>query len=1465
MKHKYPWRRFWYEESRAIPIDEQNGYLLDVEGLTGLEDPQARSFLAISKARCLILLGGPGLGKSTTLRDAFETARSLQTTPTLWFDLKGRREEDLRRYLFEQPEWRGWREGASALEVFLDSLDECYMRLETLPTLLAQELEIGPREKLRIRLVCRTAVWPQSFEEHLERLWPASVEKYRLAPLRRQDVLAAAKMEVEVKDPAGFLNRVEHSGAGPLAAVPQTLELLFRLEKDGNFPKTRAELFDQGCQKLCEEPDQSQWDKRRAGHAAGQAGLDHSQRRLHLASQIAALTLFCGYRGLWLGRPSECPEDYLCPGVNLPLDELPSTIEDLQDMSRAPMFRMDPADHVDWAHRSYAEYLAARFASAFRPMRIARLLIHPDSPHIVPQLAGVAAWMASQNPEIFQMLLECDPQVLLSADLALTEPVDRHRLVNALLEGIQAGTFLPDSQLRGSYGKLNHDKLVEQLQPWIAECSLKGTTRCEAIFMMAKCQAEGLQALLADIALAQNENRHVRELAAWALTRTNADAATRARLLPLARGAAGEDPQDELKGAALEALWKEPRQIEVREMFELLTRPKDRLFFGNYERFISVTLVKNLASEHLPQALDWIQAHNPHSGHGEPFKELVDSILRCSLEFLTDSILGSFARAVCQGLERYNRQIFGENQKKNQPLIPIGTAKRRKLLAALIHLVPPPRESVYRELSSHQPSLIEQEDESWLLEQIESEKDPEIRKQWAKLICGSSSFTEQLHEAAWRIPELLEEYAVWLKPVDIDSPLAKQLRQSQKQFVELEASNRELIRSQDANRVVFDAQLVERLLQQSEAGEVDAFWRLNVALVAAPKSQQHASEIISDLTSLPGWKAITHEVHSRICDAAQRFIQIYAPRECEDWFQGEHKGYRPEMAGYRAFLLLQKTDTSRLTRLSLGTWSKWAHVIVGYPLASNTWGTAEPHQQLVAAAYRADPEAVVASVERLVNGTEALHDGELFDLWKLGKCRDARMGQAMLDLARRVPPRPPATLGYLLLEALHCEGEHHSDVSDFVASVLRRASESPEARGRALIAGAVLITELPSAAYPVIWPAITHDAEFGKELMQKVAVRQSLPGLLPAAWVSTLTEKQIADLWQWLCKHFPPDEDPKVDGFLGPRHQVGFLRNGLLQALMLRGTKTAVNELEKLAGEHPATHLGLRQALLQAQENYQQKSWKPLSPQQLLQLSKGPSMHCHAALVTAIDNETKALMDVLRREAGEPELQSVNGRDFWSFLLKVSNKEIKICVAQATDKRSDAAQALLQDIVRDLHPELVLSVGACGAFADRAKEGSVICARNIFHYEPEQIVQTGPRKRPEPYKCSALIINRLKMLKANRMFDSILGDAEFHTDKDFASGDKTIKDTGADLRQYLHEFSVDIYGFEQEGPGLLHAIWELGRNPKWASVQVGLLKGVSDSGDAAMNADKDKRQYEATQRAAQIAVAMLRHYPFERG
>ncbi len=69
MCHHYNWTRYWYQ--RGAEIHLQGGFLYDPEseyGATLTENlVTANQF---GPARCVVLLGGPGLGKSTEFRGA---------------------------------------------------------------------------------------------------------------------------------------------------------------------------------------------------------------------------------------------------------------------------------------------------------------------------------------------------------------------------------------------------------------------------------------------------------------------------------------------------------------------------------------------------------------------------------------------------------------------------------------------------------------------------------------------------------------------------------------------------------------------------------------------------------------------------------------------------------------------------------------------------------------------------------------------------------------------------------------------------------------------------------------------------------------------------------------------------------------------------------------------------------------------------------------------------------------------------------------------------------------------------------------------------------------------------------------------------------------------------------------------------------------------------------------------------
>jgi hypothetical protein len=53
------------------------------------------------------------------------------------------------------------------LHLFLDSLDEARLRIGVVTTLLIEKLRQHQIERLYLRIACRTAEWPLSFEQDL--------------------------------------------------------------------------------------------------------------------------------------------------------------------------------------------------------------------------------------------------------------------------------------------------------------------------------------------------------------------------------------------------------------------------------------------------------------------------------------------------------------------------------------------------------------------------------------------------------------------------------------------------------------------------------------------------------------------------------------------------------------------------------------------------------------------------------------------------------------------------------------------------------------------------------------------------------------------------------------------------------------------------------------------------------------------------------------------------------------------------------------------------------------------------------------------------------------------------------------------------------------------------------------------------------------------------------------------------
>ncbi|HSK70460.1 MAG TPA: hypothetical protein VK892_02105, partial [Pyrinomonadaceae bacterium] len=104
--------------------------------------------------------------------------------------------------------------------------------------------------------------------------------------------------------------------------------------------------------------------------------------------------------------------------------------------------------------------------------------------------------------------------------------------------------------------------------------------------------------------------------------------------------------------------------------------------------------------------------------------------------------------------------------------------------------------------------------------------------------------------------------------------------------------------------------------------------------------------------------------------------------------------------------------------------------------------------------------------------------------------------------------------------------------------------------------------------------------------------------------VGNLPEQQTADLFIWLSKQYPQNEDPDFSGesmahLVGPREETGSWRNSLLEYLKNKGTPESVKAIERIKAELP--HLNwLKYTLIDAQENMRLKSWQPLSSEKLI-------------------------------------------------------------------------------------------------------------------------------------------------------------------------------------------------------------------------------------------------------------------------
>ena len=620
----YDWKRFWCPIGGTINLID-GSYLADPDGPYGSHlNPVLCPFEEIAEIPCLALLGEPGIGKTETMkaeRAVIDAAVLAKGGRTLWLDLRScGSEQRLDAKLFRSPEFVSWAEGDYRLHIFLDSLDECLLRVDTVAAMLVEEFEDYPVERLHLRIGCRSAEWPNLLEEGLQNLWPqGGYEAYELTPLRRVDVAAAAT--ANELDPETFLRAVDEAEAVPLAIKPVTLDFLIgSYNATGKFPTRKTDLYLEGCRWLCEERNQNRVDSRLTGE------LTHDQR-LAIAARVAAVTVFSNKYAVWKGVQQAAPEQEdvllrtLAGGTESVGEDAFQVGEDeIREVLDTGLFSVRGPERLGWAHQTYAEFLAAHYLvrRGVAMEQAMSLLVHPDDEQgrLIPQLHEVAAWFASMTQEVFRAITDADPEVLLRSDVASSDVEGKVALVGTLLRLYDEGKLLDTEWVsRERYRKLQHPGLAEQLRPYIVDADRDFVVRRVALEIAEACELRSLQEDAAEVALDANQEILVKTNAAHFVAQVG-DGPTRALLMPLALGTAGDDPDDDLKGNGLRAVW--PEHVGAQELFQMLTPPKRENHMGSYGGFLSRRLVGRLSTADLPAALAWVEGWASDSE--EPFQ-----------------------------------------------------------------------------------------------------------------------------------------------------------------------------------------------------------------------------------------------------------------------------------------------------------------------------------------------------------------------------------------------------------------------------------------------------------------------------------------------------------------------------------------------------------------------------------------------------------------------------------------------------------------------------------------------------------------------------------------------------------------------------------------------------------------------------------------------------------------------------
>lgn len=659
---------------------------------------------------------------------------------------------------------------------------------------------------------------------------------------------------------------------------------------------------------------------------------------------------------------------------------------------------------------------------------------------------------------------------------------------------------------------------------------------------------------------------------------------------------------------------------------------------GGYRLFLSGDFTEKLLADELPLVFEWLDSQTDWGERHWELETVEQRLLEMAWSHLdNEEVLECFASYVVRHLSG-SSSIFGKHVAPRVTAAYVSDEVRRRLaLGTIVPMLGGPSGREFADIDLlRYTGLVQPTDLPWYLEQIRySASNATTQELWVRVAFqGYDPGNVEHTQLIWALKE--DGLGGLLLAGAFDAvPLDSQEADHQRLIWRVFYSGKDPDATEIRQGFPAKSEIV-KLLNQIQEGKTDAWWRLDYWLQVDDSGLHRggAEEWETDIRTFPGWDSSTPEIQESIVSGANAYLRSNRPDS--EWY-GTLDCQRPDLAGFRAFVLLHEEAPELFQDLPSTVWREWGSVFLAFP--PKTSSDEIPYQTLLLTQAVAHGFEMIDTL-RLIAEQKSDTSSYIFSSALRAACAVSDESQRTVLAEEFINVKWRTTVVEETVRVL-VEIHNHPGAAQLSVDVAKvfAANKETHAIG-AQIAGHILLNRA-AEHWDDLWPVIVKSKELRFGVFHFISWRDRRNSELSVM----LNEHQLGDLFKTLARDFPPKDDPDHQGYgeIGFRVSVSWWRDSVLNHLAQRGTWAAVDELTKLAGELPEVDwIVIRVA--QARELARSKTWSPPTPADLMHIVRSPEKR----IVENASQLQEVVLESLRRLQRDLQAETPDAAYYWN-------------------------------------------------------------------------------------------------------------------------------------------------------------------------------------------------------------------------